>query len=335
MKVLILGSNYGLLVAAYLRERNIYFDIFTTLEEAQILKANGFKFIYKNEICTVVRPDNSWSIFSQIDLIHSEKYDLVIFAMQEPTYALPSLEPLVKKINANLPILSVMNIPPACFIRDDLGLDNVNFSGVYHGPLFMGHLSTNKFIHASAEPQIFCNGNDGNFHIRLGGTFRCSSFDQKIESKLAQLLLKPIANSKLPVNFKSYFSPWVSVSKFPMLITGNYRCISNGVLSSICDAVHQNLELSEAIYFEVANGLRALGAPRNSIVPFKNYLHASKDLTSPSSVSKSLMSGRSIERTDKLVQRIFHAYQLPCIEIDRIVNQIDLICNDIPYKYSH
>jgi hypothetical protein len=326
MKVLILGSNYGLLAAAYLKERNIDFDIFTTSEEAQFLTVNGFNFFYKNEVCAVVRPDNHWSVFSQSDLLHPEKYDLVILAMQEPTFSMPTLESLLKKLG-HLPILSVMNIPPASFIRNDLGLHKVDYSGIYHSPFFFDNSSTNKFIHASAEPQIFANEKGGNFYIRLGGAFRCSFTNQKIESQLVQVLLRPIVNSKLPVTIKNYLSPWVSISKFPMLIAGNYRCISNGVLRSIGDAVHQDLKLSEVIYCEAANGLKALGAPRNSIVPFKNYSLAAINLTSPSSVARSLISGGRIERTDKLLQHIFHAYQLPCVEIDKIVRQIDETCN--------
>jgi hypothetical protein len=326
MKVLILGSNYGLLVAAYLRERNIYFDIFTTSEEAQILETNGFTFFYKNEVCAVVRPDNCWSVFFHLNFINIEKYDLVILAMQEPTFSISTLESLVKKFS-NVPILSVMNIPPSSFIRNDLGLHEVDFSGVYHSSFFLDDSLTNKLIHTSAEPQIFSSGEEGCFHIRLKGAFRCSFGNQKIEPRMAQLLLRPMVRSKLPVTIKNYLSPWISVSKFPMLIAGNYRCISNGALRSISDAVQQDLKLSEAIYLEVANGLRALGAPRSCIVPFKNYSLASTDLTSPSSVARALISGRKIERTDKLLQHIFHAYQLPCVEIDKIVGQIDEICN--------
>lgn len=326
MRVLILGGNYGLLIAAYLHERGIPFDIYATENESIILNKNGFRFFYNGDVCSTIKPDILWSAFSERDPIRQIKYDLMIFAMQEPTYSQHNVENIIKLYKNSCPILSIMNIPPPSFITHNLGLNQINLSDAYTSYSLFQSLSPAQIIYSSPEPQIFLEPNSGLYHIRLGGVFRCSSFDVEFLSKeLAQLILKPLANSKLPLEIKTYSSPWVSVSKFPMLITGNYRCISNGILRSINEAVLDDSNLAEKIYAEVVSGMKYLGAPRSAIVPFGKYLVASRHLTAPSSVARSILAGKNqVERTDKLLRNIFRAYQIKCLELDKVVSEIDL-----------
>jgi hypothetical protein len=128
-----------------------------------------------------------------------------------------------------------------------------------------------------------------------------------------------IPKDSLPVYIKDYTSPWVSLSKAPMLLTGNYRCIKNKTLYSIFEAVKLNITKSELIYNQVTNILKKMGAGRQHIVPFHRYLKSTSNLNAPSSVCKSIIQGNlkvfSIFNFLRLasVNSILSSFSLPII----------------------
>ena len=135
-----------------------------------------------------------------------------------------------------------------------------------------------------------------------------------------------VVNEGLPVRIKQYESPWVSISKLPMLVTGNYRCFNSNQLRSIHEAIQSDIILSEVIYNQVVDILKKLGASRETIIPFRAYLKASIKLDAPSSVCRAIDKGKAnVERVDRLVQSLGKSINFKSPEIDSIVNNIDYV----------
>ena len=131
---------------------------------------------------------------------------------------------------------------------------------------------------------------------------------------------------RVPVNLNIYESFFVPISKWPMLITGNYRCINNSELISIKDAVYNDINQSKKIYNEVQSLCLSLGATNNDLISFENYLKVAKKLTAPSSVSRLAFSkNKNFERLDKLVEIISSLKNIKITDINLINNNFNPI----------
>jgi hypothetical protein len=128
----------------------------------------------------------------------------------------------------------------------------------------------------------------------------------------------------VPVKLKLHDSLFVPLAKWPMLITGNYRCIRPTEMISIQHAVHGDLERSRGIYEWVADLCCQLGAARDDLVPFEKYAQAAASLQKPSSAARALFGGAAhIERVDSLVQRIAAQLELSNDDFEEIVGLVD------------
>src|SRR4029078_970621 len=97
-------------------------------------------------------------------------------------------------------------------------------------------------------------------------------------------------------------SIFVPLAKWPMLMTGNYRCILADRMIPIKEAVHGNLDKSRAVYDWVSQLCRGRGADEADLVPFDKYAKAAEGLGKPSSAARALFSGSAhIDRVGCLV----------------------------------
>ena len=319
-KILVIGANYGLLLAGALIERNFTVDVFGKSEEVDTLIKEGFSIKWGDKNFKFESSKNLKFIKNLID----DDYILAILAVQEPSLANPAIKDIISLISKkSIPILSVMNIPLLNFLKDIVGIKNIKKPELIYSGLNTSSLINSKLIiNCSPEPQIFSISKFNELSIRLGGVFRCSSLGSIDEETISDLT-KTISNG-LPVKIKNYKSAWVSLSKLPMLIVGNYRCLDNFKLRSIQDAVNQNIQLSEKIYNQVIYLIKYLGAGRESIIPFKLYLKATNKLDAPSSVARSIVNGKiNVERVDKLVQILCNSISFYSPEIEQIVLNIE------------
>ena len=319
-KVLVIGANYGLLLAGMLKERDFDVEVFGTKKEVETLNQEGFSF-NMNDSYWRFAPSNKLKF---INSFNEDNYDLVILAVQEPTLSNLKIVEILSFISKNsIPILSIMNIPLLNFLKDIVGIQNiVNSETIYSSLKYSNLLNSKLIINSNPEPQIFSKDKFNSLNISLGGVFRCSSLNI-LNKDIILDLTKSIENG-LPAKIKSYKSSWVSLSKLPMLMTGNYRCLNNFKLKSIYESVHLNTNLSEKIYNQIIEIMKKLGAGREAIIPFKLYLRASVKLDAPSSVCRTIINGKqNVERVDKLVQNIAKSISYNSPEIDEIVHNID------------
>jgi len=119
-------------------------------------------------------------------------------------------------------------------------------------------------------------------------------------------------------------SLFVPFSKWPMLLTGNCRCVTAGDPVSIREAVQSDLALSSEIYSAVESIVLRLGGRADDLVGFDKYVAATDKLTAPSSVARAIAgSATAVERVDKLVQLIGRRCGATHPAIDRTVVLID------------
>src|SRR5208282_635404 len=86
---------------------------------------------------------------------------------------------------------------------------------------------------------------------------------------------------ELPVKLKLHDSIFVPLAKWSMLVTGNYRCVTNDRAQMIKEAVHSDIEASRSIYNLVRDLCIKLGASPGDLVPFEKYAAAADGLVRP------------------------------------------------------
>jgi hypothetical protein len=133
-----------------------------------------------------------------------------------------------------------------------------------------------------------------------------------------------LAGMDVPVKLRVSASLFVPLAKWPMLMTGNYRCVTRGHPSAIRDAVSADPILSREIYACVETIVLRMGAERDDLVSFDKYAAAAEQLARPSSVARALAEGAgAVERVDRLIQAVGRQIGITHPAIDRIVNLVD------------
>ncbi|MGA8697409.1 MAG: hypothetical protein WB689_26950, partial [Xanthobacteraceae bacterium] len=163
----------------------------------------------------------------------------------------------------------------------------------------------------------------------LPTNFKAATFASAIHNKILRQLAHDIDAVRLdgndvPVKLRVHDSLFVPFAKWPMLLTGNYRCVTAGEPVSIREAVQSDLALSSEIYSVVESIVLRLGGSADNIVGFDKYVAATDKLIAPSSVARAIAVGATaVERVDKLVQLIGREYGITHPTIDRTVGLID------------
>jgi len=132
------------------------------------------------------------------------------------------------------------------------------------------------------------------------------------------------ARIELPVKLKVHDSVFVPLAKWPMLIAGNYRCVTKDGMRAIKEAVHSDIDASRAVYNWVVKLCTMLGAAEKDLVPFEKYANAALSLQSPSSAARALFGGAAnIERVDRLVKTIAAQKNMHLDVLDETVALVD------------
>ncbi len=263
-------------------------------------------------------------------------YDLVVLAMQEPQYQAPTIRRLLAAIGAaDRPVLSIMNMPPPPFLKRIPALDTIALDGCYADARVWESIDPYRVTLCSPDPQAFRPPGEpvNMLQVRLATNFKAAPFENTVDNGMLIELADSIAAArvqidgeliKLPVKLRVHCSVFVPMAKWCMLMAGNYRCLSDGGIVSIRDAVHGDLTASRAIFDAVSDLCKALGAQDDDLVPFDKYSNAALSLESPSSVARALAAGASnVERVDLLVKAIADQTGRSLGAIDRIVARVD------------
>jgi hypothetical protein len=339
--VLVFGASYGSLFASKLLLAGIDVDIVAPAAHAEELNREGFRVIYPVRGQPAPVEVDSRALPGKLRALAPQSVDpagggLVVLAMQEPQYRAPELRALLAAVAAaRRPCLSIMNMPPLPYLARLPGIDAGGCRDCYTDATVWDGFDPALVTHCSADAQAsrIAASPAHVVQVRLPTNFRAARFAGNAETALlrdvaaridAARFAAPQGAIALPVRLCVHDSPYVPISKWPMLVTGNYRCIREAGVRSIEQAVHEDPAESAAIYGEVAALLVRLGADEADLVPFEAYAAAAHSLGLPSSAARAVDSGATdIERVDRLVQAVAAQQGLRWPLLDALVALVD------------
>ncbi len=328
-RILVLGASYGLLPGVKLAMAGHSVTFVGRDEEIRSLDAGDLVVripVRKGD--DVIELRTHACRFSTPKDADPSKADLVLLAMQEPQLADPAIAGLIAKVaQSRRPCLSIMNLPPAAFLRR-LGIPEAAFESVYTAPSVWDGFDPAKISNTSPDPQALRMepSKPGELTVTLASNFKAAPFGDPDDQALLASLARDMSRLKVehkgqpiapPVRLMAHSSPFIPLAKWPMLVTGNYRCVTQTGSRTIAEAVHSDLGASKAIYGQVAALLGAIGVPETVIVPFEAYAKAAEELVRPSSVARAVDAGaKAVERVDQLVLNLMRAHGITSPEIE-------------------
>lgn len=341
-RILILGASYGSLLATKLLLAGHSVKLVCLASAADLINRVGTRVSLpvhgRDGLVEVDSRNLPGELSADVPgAVDPAAYDLVILAMQETQYQSADVrELLAASAKAAVPCLSIMNMPPLPYLARIPGVAVDACRTCYADASVWDVLDPALVTHCSADPQASrAPGQpDNTIQVRLPSNFRAARFESETHTRLLRSLATDIDAARfdtsagrieLPVKLKVHDSVFLPLSKWPMLIAGNYRCITRDGMRSIASAVHTDLDASRSVYDWVFRLCRALGAGHEDLVPFERYAAAATALTAPSSAARALLAGASqIERVDRLVQSLAAQRDMQLPALDDLVALVDV-----------
>ena len=339
--VLILGASYGSLLATKLLFGGHKITMVCLPAEVEAFNSEGARVRLpirgRNEPIEL----NSRNLPGKLSAagpgdVKPSDFDLVALAMQEPQYRAPGVRELLDAVaKSRKPTMSIMNMPPLPYLKRIPGLNTDALKPAFTDASVWDNFEPGALTLCSPDPQaIRPPGEKINFLlVTLPTNFKVARFASDQHTAILRQLEKDVDAARydagdgpleLPVKLRVHDSIFVPLAKWAMLLTGNYRCVTEDGAVDIKDAVHRDIETSRAVYNWVCGVCERLGASPNDLVPFEKYAAAANDLVRPSSAARALNNGvPNIERTDRLVQLIGAQYGMRNEIVDRTVALVD------------
>jgi hypothetical protein len=339
--ILILGASYGSLLASKLLFAGHRVHFVCLPKEAELIATQGFR--VRMPVRGRERPvevdsrllPGTVSASGPAD-VNPASYDIVALAMQEPQYRLPGVRELLDAIaRAEVPCISIMNMPPLPYMRRIPGLDHEALRIAYADSTVWDLFNPALVTLCSPDPQAIRPPDEAVnvLQVTLPTNFKVARFEEETHSAILRQLHDeiealrfeaPEGPIELPVKLKLHRSIFVPLAKWAMLLAGNYRCVTEQGPRPINQSVHDDPEEARSVYDFVLNLCISLGAAPSDLVPFDKYAAAARILSKPSSAARALFAGAPyIERADKLVQLIARQKGLSHPVIDATVGLVD------------
>jgi len=340
-RVLILGASYGSLLGTKLLMAGHRVSLVCTRATADLINREGTRVRFPIKGWSGLLEISSTSLSGGLAAMTPEEvdpgeYDLVVLGMQEAQYAKKGVRDLMQRIaKSHRPCLAIMNMPPLPYLRRLPGLWVAPLEECYADPYVWEDFDPALMTLASPDPQAFRLQDEPKNVLQVGlpTNFKVARFDateptamlKDLEASIEAALFDPGQEAlEVPVKLKVHDSLFVPLAKWPMLMTGNYRCIRQGGMIPIREAVHGDLGRSREIYDWVAGLCARLGAEPGDLVPFEKYAKAAETLGKPSSAARALAGGaQQIERVDRLVREIARQQGLAFEPLREIVALVD------------
>jgi hypothetical protein len=316
--ILILGASYGSLLATKLAMAGHDVTLVCRTATADLINTSGTEVRIKlkdedihRRICSTILPGRISA--ATPSSVTPADYDLVALAMQEPQYSAPEIRALMSEIaEAKIPCLSIMNMPPLSYLRRIPGLQAKPLASAYKDAEIWDMFEPGLMSLCSPDPQAFRPPEEAAniLHVGLPTNFKAAKFqdpehNEMLEQLAADIDAVTLDGKDVPVKLRVYDSLFVPLAKWSMLLTGNYRCITENGVRSIRDAVVGDVDQAKSVYSCVSDMVQRLGGETADQVPFEKYAAAAKFLLKPSSAARAIDSGSvEIERVDRLVQAI-------------------------------
>jgi hypothetical protein len=318
--ILILGASYGSLLASKMMFGGHNVTLVCLPAEADLINSEGYRVRMpirgrKQEIEIDSRKLPGKVSAGGPSDFNPTDFDLIGLAMQEPQYGSSGVRELAEAIaKSRVPCMSIMNMPPLAYMKRIPDLRTDTLRPAYTDPKVWDNFDPGVLTLCSPDPQAIRPPNEqvNVLQVTLPTNFKVARFDNEASNKILREIAADIdavrfdtADGKieLPVKLRFHDSLFVPLAKWPMLIAGNYRCITKDGMRTAKEAVYTNIEESRSVYEFVIDVCVNLGASRDELVPFEKYATAAESLSRPASAARALNNGAvNIERADRLVQ---------------------------------
>ncbi len=339
--ILILGASYGSLFSTKLLMAGHRVSLVCTKPTAELINREGtlvrFPIKGRESLLDIASMKLPGALSATTpDEVDPGKFELVVLGMQEAQYGSPGARELMGRVaRANVPCLAIMNMPPLPYLKRIPGLSTATLEPCYADPRIWDGFDPGLTTLASPDPQAFRPPDRPKNVLQVGlpTNFKAARFGAEGPTALLRELEADIEEARfdpgggpleIPVKLKVHDSLFVPLSKWPMLMAGNYRCIRRDDMLPIKEAVHADIDRSREIYDWVWNLCTRLGAEAADLVPFGKYARAAEGLANPSSAARALFGGAEhIERVDCLIRRIARQQGLQSDTLDEIVTLVD------------
>jgi hypothetical protein len=335
--ILILGGSYGSLFATKCLMADHNVTLVCRAATAELISARGteIQMALKGEAAprAIFSSDLPGRLdASTPDLVEPADYDLAVLAMQEPQYLHPVVRGLLTRLAAAaVPCLSLMNMPPLPYLKRIPAIDADALQAAYADTQVWECFDPQKVTLCSPDAQASRPAGKPPNVLRVGlaTNFKAAAYATPDENDILKRLADDIDRVRIdgrdiPVKLRVHESLFIPLAKWPMLLTGNYRCLTAGGAISMREAIQADLELSRDIYSCVESIVRRLGAQADDLVPFDKYAAAAEHLVHPSSAARAVAAGAPlIERVDKLIQIVGRQHGITHPAIDRAVALVD------------
>lgn len=340
-RVLILGATYGSLLASKLLLAGHTVRMVSLPAEAEAINADGIRVRMPVKGQEGLVEIDSRKLAGKLSAsgpqdVNLADYDLVALAMQEPQYRSHGVRELLAAIaKARIPCMSIMNMPPLPYLARIPGLNLAALRRCYTDPTVWDAFDPDLMTLCSPDPQAFRPPDEkiNVLQVSLPTNFKVARFPSDAHTQMLRDLQADIEAvrfdtghgvTELPVKLKVHDSVFVPLAKWSMLLTGNYRCVQEGEMRSIKEAVHSDLAQSREVYNWVSKLCRTMGAAEGDQVPFEKYAAAASGLAKPSSAARALANGApNIERVDSLVQTIAAERGMHLAAVDDVVARVE------------
>jgi len=337
LKVLILGASYGSLLGTKLLMAGHDVTLVCRRATAELINRRGTEVRLALKGDTARRRVRSADLPGRLDAEEPETvdpwgYDLVVLAMQEPQYLHHAVRTLLNAIgDARVPCLSLMNMPPLPYLKRIAAIDAVAAEAAYSDARVWDRLDPHLVTLCSPDPQAARLADEpaNVLAVNLPTNFKAATLPSTKHDELLREIERDIDavtldGKDVPVKLRVHDSLFVPFAKWPMLLTGNYRCVTAGEPVSIRDAVQSDLALSAEIYSVVESIVLRIGGSADNLVAFEKYVAATDKLIAPASVARAIAGGATaVERVDRLVQLIGRQYGITHPAINRTVALVD------------
>lgn len=339
--ILILGASYGSLLGAKLLLAGHNVHLICLPAESELINAEGIRVRMPVKGREGLVELDSRTMPGKISAsgtqgVNPGDYDLIALAMQEPQYRSPGVRELLDAIaKAQVPCMSIMNMPPLTYLKRIPGIDANACRAAFTDPAVWDGFDPKYMTLCSPDPQAFRPPEEkvNVLQVRLPTNFKAARFESDAHTAILRDLERDIdairfnvrgENIELPVKLKVHDSVFVPLAKWAMLMAGNYRCVTKEGMRPIKDAVHSDLDATRDMYNWVVKLCTGLGADEKDLVPFEKYANAALSLASPSSAARALYGGApNIERVDRLVQLVAKQRGLSSPVLDETVRLVD------------
>lgn len=333
-RILILGASYGSLFGTKLLMAGHRVTLVCTRPTAELINREGTRVRFPVKGRDALSEIVSYELPGVLSAVTPEEidptaFDLVVLGMQEAHYGARGVRELMSRVaRSGKPCLAIMNMPPLPFLKRIPALAAHLLEDCYADPRVWDGFDPALLTLSSPDPQAFRPADQPKNVLQVGlpTNFKAARFQAEEATALLRRLEADIerVSSEIPVKLKVHDSIFVPLAKWPMLMTGNYRCIRPNEMIPIREAVHGNLARSREIYDWVAKLCQRLGAGGDDLVPFEKYAKAAEGLGKPSSAARALAAGaQHIERVDSLVQCVARHLGVQSETLDEIVMLVD------------